>query len=91
MRNDLGRRVKAFRYRNGYSQGRFAVRVGVTQPYISCLEKGTVTPSAELVDRIEKLLEVLTAAENAASAARNRVLAGLTDSISKQPNSMDLR
>jgi predicted transcriptional regulator len=77
-RNKIGERVKKFRYQNrpnSYSQGWFAAHAGVSQGYISALENGTIKPSADVVARLEKLLEILTVAEKAASDARNNVLA----------------
>lgn len=73
----IGKRLKKFRQQYRYSQGRFAVLVGVTQPYLSALENETAQPSKELIARIEKAILIVAEAEKAATEARTRVLANL--------------
>ena len=81
----IGKRLKKFRMENRYSQGRFAVLVGVTQPYLSALENETVQPSKNLAAHIEKSMVVVAEAEKAASEARQRVLARLAGTRNSEP------
>jgi predicted transcriptional regulator len=75
----IGEKLRLFRSQYRYPQGRFAGLVGVSQPYISALENGTVKPNKELVARINKAMKIIRESERAASEARNRVLAGEAD------------
>ena len=53
----LGKRVKEYRVNNNIDQKEFAVKIDVTQPYLSHLESGKVEPSERLKNRILKIIE----------------------------------
>lgn len=50
--------LKQVRLRRGYTQQEAAVRLGVTQPYLSMLEKGTRKPSVGLARKLMRQYEV---------------------------------
>ncbi|MEQ8404552.1 MAG: helix-turn-helix transcriptional regulator [Oceanicaulis sp.] len=53
---DWGEELKAFRQRSGLKQESAAHLLGVSQAYISRLENGAATPSADLEERLNRLL-----------------------------------
>lgn len=53
---DWGEELKAFRQRSGLKQESAAHLLGVSQAYISRLENGAATPSADLEGRLDRLL-----------------------------------
>lgn len=53
---EWGEELKAFRQRSGLKQESAAHLLGVSQAYISRLENGAATPSAELAERLRRLL-----------------------------------
>jgi len=53
---EWGEELKAFRQRSGLKQDSAAHLLGVSQAYISRLENGAATPSAELAERLHRLL-----------------------------------
>ncbi len=73
----IGERIRRFRGEIRWSQSRFAVTVGISQVFVSCLERGAVQPSKELVARIEKAMKIIRDSERAADEARKRVLDNL--------------
>ncbi|MGJ3233077.1 MAG: helix-turn-helix domain-containing protein [Oceanicaulis sp.] len=53
---EWGEELKAFRQRSGLKQESAAHLLGVSQAYISRLENGAATPSADLEERLSRLL-----------------------------------
>ena len=54
----LGERVRELRQRRGWSQQQLAEKVGVRQKQISSYERGTNTPSAEILISMAEAVEV---------------------------------
>ena len=53
-----GRKVRFFRKEKGYSQVRFARKVGVSQSMISKIERRAFQPKAHIAERMAKVLGV---------------------------------
>ena len=53
----LGKRVKEYREKNNIPQDKFALKIDVTQPFLSHLENGKVEASERLKNRILKIIE----------------------------------
>jgi transcriptional regulator with XRE-family HTH domain len=65
----LGRAIRRLRERTGYSQERFASRIGVHRTYMGHLERGTANPTVKMLQLVAEGLslsvgELLTLAEN---------------------------
>ncbi len=62
MRNDitmcLGRNIRLYRQKTGLTQRAFAERAGISAGYVALLEKGEKYPSAEVLSRLECVLDV---------------------------------
>lgn len=54
--NDLGKKIRGIR--GGVSQGQLAKKVGISQAFLSEIERGTKTPSIEVLQAIAKALNV---------------------------------
>ncbi|MCE1245943.1 MAG: XRE family transcriptional regulator [Firmicutes bacterium] len=54
----LAERIKVARKKAGLTQGQMASRIGVTQPYISKLEKGEHFPEDKTLDKISSALSI---------------------------------
>ena len=54
----FGERVRKARLRKGWSQIRLAEGMGVTQAYVSQLERGNLKPSPRIIDKLIKSLRV---------------------------------
>lgn len=55
---ELGKAIKALRKKKDLSQGEFSNRIGITQSYLSGIEKGHKKPSIEVVESIAKSIGV---------------------------------
>lgn len=55
-----GKRVERLRKDNGMSQAELAARVGVRQNYVSAIERGVASPSAEVMAQIARALGTST-------------------------------
>ncbi len=55
----VGRRLRRLRRRKGWSQARLAKRIGVSQPYLSQLERGADrNPTLKVLQRLAKALKI---------------------------------
>lgn len=54
----LGKKIRALRESNDYSQDTFAVEVGLGRSYYSRLERGQINPSVLTLLKISKALKV---------------------------------
>jgi DNA-binding XRE family transcriptional regulator len=52
----IGTQLRIWRENNGYTQQHIASHLGVSQPYISQIEKGTIAPSATVKHKLNFLL-----------------------------------
>lgn len=55
---ELGKAIKALRKKKDLNQGEFSKRIGITQSYLSGIEKGRKKPSIEVVESIAKAIGV---------------------------------
>jgi len=62
----FGRVIKRLREETDLSQDRFAAKAKIDRSYYSRIERGLVTPSIEVVDRLVKALKSTHAAVGAA-------------------------
>ena len=58
IRKRFGKRVKALREANGWSQEELADRAGLHRTYISAVERAVRNPTLTVIDRIAKALNV---------------------------------
>ena len=58
MSKKMGRLIKKRRLMLGYAQDELAMEVGVSQQYISLLEKGAKTPSVQVVKDLAEILGI---------------------------------
>jgi transcriptional regulator with XRE-family HTH domain len=61
MSDVFGRKLRAYRKLKHWTQEELAIRVGVSLAIIGSLERGTRTPSPELLKRLERELTVSAA------------------------------
>ncbi len=54
----FGRKIKEYRKRKGFTQAKLAELAGVDDKHISCIESGKNFPSADLLERLAKSLNV---------------------------------
>ena len=54
----LGKNIKIYRYKKGYTQEKLAEILDVSTNYIGRLERGQHNPSLEKIAKIAKILEV---------------------------------
>ena len=72
MLGGLARTLRRFRERTGYSQERFAARIGLHRTYMGHLERGTANPTVKTLLLVSEGLgislgELLTIAQNEAT------------------------
>lgn len=53
---DIGNSIRLLRKKRGFNQGAFSEQVGITQSYLSQLEKGHKKPSIEVLESISNSL-----------------------------------
>jgi len=58
IKQKLGKRIKEFRVKEGYSQEKFALRCGLHRTYISDIERGERNISVENIEKIAKALKI---------------------------------
>ena len=54
---NFGNQMRALRILRGLTQGELAIQVGISRPYISAVECGTLQPTPETEQRIREALE----------------------------------
>lgn len=57
---NIGKTIKDLRLKKGYNQGEFAVKCGLSQPYLSLIEKGKKEPTLGLLKDIAQNLSIPT-------------------------------
>ncbi len=58
LKSLFGKKIKEYRKKNNYTQAQLAEMVNVDDKHISCIESGKSFPSADLIDRLARALEV---------------------------------
>lgn len=58
MSDVFGRRLRAYRKLKHWTQGELADRVGVSVAIIGSLERGTRTPTTDIMSKLTRLLQV---------------------------------
>lgn len=58
LKQIFGKNVKYYRYKNNYTQEKFAEQVNLNASYISELENGKYGPTFEKIEEIAKVLGV---------------------------------
>jgi transcriptional regulator with XRE-family HTH domain len=58
IKRAVGKRIKIVRQRSGLTQDQFAEQVGLSQKYISGIERGVENPTMDTVIRLAKVLDV---------------------------------
>ncbi len=58
IKQKLGKRIKDFRIKEGYSQEEFASRCSLHRTYISDIERGERNVSVENIEKIAKALKI---------------------------------
>lgn len=61
IRKRFGKRVKALREANGWSQEELADRAGMHRTYVSAVERAVRNPTLTVIERIAKALKVTIA------------------------------
>ncbi len=56
--NQIGRKIKQYRKKTGFTQAELAEKINVDPKYISRLETGTSTPSIAIIARLGEVLNV---------------------------------
>ncbi|HLR66637.1 helix-turn-helix domain-containing protein [Virgibacillus alimentarius] len=54
----VGRRIKAFRKLKGYTQIDLAKKINVPIAHLGAVERGTMIPSGELLDKVSESLNI---------------------------------
>ena len=54
----FGRKIKEYRKKKNYTQANLAELVNVDNKHISCIESGKNFPSAELIERFSRALDI---------------------------------
>lgn len=57
---DIGKTIKDLRLKKGFNQGEFALKCGLSQPYLSLIEKGRKEPTLGLLKEIAINLSIPT-------------------------------
>ena len=56
--DDFGLKIREARIRKGLSQEKLAMRIGEPVPFIRKLESGKIRPPDNVIDKLEKILEI---------------------------------
>lgn len=78
---DLGDFIRQHRERANLSLRRLAERAGISNPYLSQIERGIRNPSAEILSRLSRALEI--------SANTLYTRAGLIDDLDETPTILE--
>lgn len=57
---DIGKTIKDLRLKKGFNQGDFALKCGLSQSYLSLIEKGRKEPTLSLLKQISSCLAIPT-------------------------------
>lgn len=57
---NIGKTIKDLRLKKGFNQGEFALKCGLSQPYLSLIEKGKKEPTLGLLKEIALNLAIPT-------------------------------